>query len=50
MNGGRSVAATALLGLALAVVGGLGAAMVLAHVIGRTKVAHPGWWAAHDDC
>jgi hypothetical protein len=49
VNGGRSVLAVALLGLALVLVGGLVAVMVLAHIIGRTKVAHPGWWAARDD-
>jgi hypothetical protein len=43
------VAAMVLLGLALAVVGGLVAVIVLAHIVGRTKVAHPGWWAQHDD-
>jgi hypothetical protein len=49
VNGGRSVLVMALLGLALVLVGGFVAVMVLAHIIGRTRVAHPGWWAAHDD-
>jgi hypothetical protein len=49
VNGGRSVAGMAVLGVALVVFGGLVAVIVLAHVIGRTKVAHPGWWGAHDD-
>jgi hypothetical protein len=43
------VAAMAILALALVVVGGLVGVMVLAHIVGRTRVAHPGWWAAHDD-
>jgi hypothetical protein len=49
VRSGRSVLAIVLLGLALVVVGGLLAVIVLAHVVGRTRVAHPGWWAEHDD-
>jgi hypothetical protein len=43
------VAAVVLLGLVLVVVGGLVGVIVLAHIIGRTKVVHPGWWAVPDD-
>ena len=49
MRSGRNVVWIILLGLALGVVGGLLAVIVLAHIVGRTKVAHPGWWAVHDD-
>jgi hypothetical protein len=49
MHRARSVAAVVLLGLALAATGGLVALIVLAHIVGRTKVVHAGWWADHDD-
>lgn len=49
MRSGRSVAAIVLLGLVLVIVGGLLAVIVLAHIVGRTKVVHAGWWAEHDD-
>ena len=43
------MAAVALLGLVLVVVGGLVGVIVLAHIIGRTKVVHHGWWAVPDE-
>jgi hypothetical protein len=43
------VAAVVVLGLVLVVVGGLLGVIVLAHIVGRTKIAHPGWWPAQDD-
>jgi hypothetical protein len=48
VNRGRSVAAVVLLGLIIVVAGGLLAVIVLAHVVGRTKVVHRGWWAVPD--
>jgi hypothetical protein len=49
VNRGRSVAAVVLLGLVLVVAGGLVAVIVLAHIVGRTKVVHRGWWSVPDD-
>jgi hypothetical protein len=48
VNRGRSVAAVVLLGLVLVIAGGLVAVIVLAHIVGRTKVVHPGSWAVPD--
>jgi hypothetical protein len=48
VNRGRSVAAVVLLGLILVVTGGLVAVIVLAHIVGRTRVVHRGWWAVPD--
>ena len=48
MNRGRSVAAVVLLGLVLVIAGGLVGVIVLAHIVGRTKVVHRGWWAVPD--
>jgi hypothetical protein len=43
------VAAVVLLGLVLVVGGGLLGVILLAHIVGRTKIVHPGWWPVHDD-
>jgi hypothetical protein len=43
------VVAIMLLGLVLVVAGGLVAVIVLAHIVGRTKVVHRGWWAVPDE-
>jgi hypothetical protein len=48
MHSGRNLAAVVLLGLALAATGGLVALIVVAHIVGRTKVVHAGWWGDHD--
>jgi hypothetical protein len=48
VNRGRSVAAVVLLGLVLVIAGGLVGVIVLAHIVGRTKVVHRGWWAMPD--
>ena len=49
MNRGRSVAAIVVLGGVLVVTGGLAAVIVLAHIMGRTRVVHRGWWGAPGD-